>query len=142
MSKKTNKTSVAEALKVIADALSHDDEPVAKEETKETKKFFAVYVHQTVSPTNYQTGQYIYDEKAKEAYYQMYPQYRPKPWSLATNNLAPRYTVEIEKDDETKALVKIEKAVEGLKLINAAATAQYKDKFTYHVVKIEELTVN
>jgi hypothetical protein len=142
MSKKTNKTSVAEALKVIADALTSEDKAETTSKVKKPKSFLAIYVEQRYAPSDARTGQYIYDEDAQEAYYQMYPSYRPKKWALETNNQAPRYMVEIENGDEKAALTKIEKGLEGLKLINNAATQQYKDKFHYHVVKIEETTVN
>lgn len=139
---KSNKTSVADALKVIADALTGGDKKEVKKEADTPKSFYAVYVETRQAPIDARTGQYINDATAQEAYYNLYPQYRPKPWSIAAISVAPRYTVAIETGKEDEALDSINKAVQGLKLLNAPSVAQYGDKYTYHVFKVTPHTVN
>lgn len=117
MAKKINKTSVADALKVIADALTADTTETKTEEKAPSRKFYAVYQTVNYLPSDY-SGGYITDPEKLAVYYKLNPTHKPlaRQFDLKTAG-SPRYLVEVTKGNEELAKKTAEEAMAGLSLL-------------------------
>lgn len=139
MSKKINKTTVADALKVIAEALTASDAPTETEAKREPETLIAIYGYNKYSPADY-NGRYITDPAKLKEYYKIHPE-AERHFNVKLAG-APRWTAQLTKDNDATARKGAREALAGLKALSGDPDQQRRNGYEteYRLYEIKELS--
>jgi hypothetical protein len=133
MAKTTNKTSVADALKIIAEAIEKGEkiDLSTAEEKREPDMVYAIYGYNTYAPCDY-NGRYITDPKAQAEYFKIYPDQKASKQFKLQNAGAPRWVVPASGEGAKK---KAEEALTGLRHLAPDGRQGYTIEYRLYEMK-------